>query len=544
MFGIGYWAFGQFMLTISPTISIATFWGKAIFLWPFLMALSLHFSLAFTESDLLKNKLLYVALYFPPVLFSLIDVTTYWISLPPTLKSWGYTYSVPLYSWISRIDGIWAAIISLLMLFLFASYYNRIIDKTRKQQTKFIAVAFAIPIFLDLVTDSLFPIMGIDFPGLGAISASFTSFLVVYAMLKYELFGFRPEIAAENVFSTMLDSLILVNLRGVIVKVNRALLEVTGYAENELLGTSVGEMVQKAGVLSKGNTTPEIIAGLRKQREVKNYEIKFHTKLGQEKSGMLSCSMVSDSKGQDVGMAFVLRDITERKEMEEKLIKSERLASIGELAGILGHDLRNPLNAIGVAAYYLKTKYANVLDKKDEVMFESIDSSINYSNKIVNDLIDYSSEIRLDLESVTPKSLVNNALAFSSAPQNIVVLDKTCEAPTLEIDAGKITRAFANIIKNAFDAMPRCGILTINCAEEDEMVVFTFKDTGEGMSKETLDKLWLPLFTTKAKGMGFGLAICKRAVESHTGEISAESQLNFGTTIKVKLPQNLRSSNT
>jgi signal transduction histidine kinase len=176
-------------------------------------------------------------------------------------------------------------------------------------------------------------------------------------------------------------------------------------------------------------------------------------------------------------------------------------------------------------------------------MFESIDSSINYSNKIVNDLIDYSSEIRLDLESVTPKSLVNTALAFSSAPQNVVVLDKTCEDPRFEIDAGKMTRAFANVIKNAFDAMPKGGILTIYCKEEAGMMVFSFKDTGEGMTQETLSKLWLPLFTTKAKGMGFGLAICKRAVEAHNGKISAESQLKLGTTITVELPLNLRATN-
>jgi len=132
---------------------------------------------------------------------------------------------------------------------------------------------------------------------------------------------------------------------------------------------------------------------LRKQREIKNYEITFYSKSGEKKTGALSCSIVCDNRGQDVGMAFVLHDITKRKEMEQKLIKAERLASIGELAGILGHDLRNPLNAIQVAAYYLKTKYANMLDSKDESMFESIDKSINYSDKIVNDLIDYSSEV-------------------------------------------------------------------------------------------------------------------------------------------------------
>ena len=139
---------------------------------------------------------------------------------------------------------------------------------------------------------------------------------------------------------------------------------------------------------------------------------------------------------------------------------------------------------------------------------------------------------------------MNTALAFSLVPPDVVVIDKTCEDPQFEVDVGKMTRAFANIIKNAFDAMPKGGILTIKCEQEAGMIVFSFKDTGEGMTQETLDKLWLPLYTTKAKGMGLGLAICKRAVEAHEGKITAESQLNLGTTIKVELPLNLRSSKT
>ena len=122
----------------------------------------------------------------------------------------------------------------------------------------FVAIAFAIPVFLDLVTDSLFPIMGIDFPGLGAISASFTSFLVVYAMLKYKLFGFRPEIAAENIFSTMLESVMLVNLEGVIVKVNRALLLVSGCREDEVLGKSITDVVEDASVIGRGYSSVSI----------------------------------------------------------------------------------------------------------------------------------------------------------------------------------------------------------------------------------------------------------------------------------------------
>jgi PAS domain S-box-containing protein len=380
--------------------------------------------------------------------------------------------------------------------------------------------------------------MNINFPVLGNISGSLTSFFVVYAMLRYELFGFRPEIAAENVFSTMPDSVILVNLQGEIVKVNRSFVEVSGYNENDMVGMTIGEIAQKAGVLKNFYTPPQIMAEILKQGNMKDFEVTFYSKSGQKRTGAVSSSMVHDNRGQDVGVAFVLHDNTEKKEMEQKLIKNERLASIGELAGILGHDLRNPLMGIRGASYYLKTKYADILDNTDQTMFESIDKSINYSDKIINDLIDYSSEIVLDLETATPKSLIENALTQIAAPQNVVVKDETKETPSFQVDVEKIRRGFANIVKNAFDAMPEGGELTIKSEQIGNFVVFSFRDTGDGMTQETLDKVWTPLFTTKAKGMGFGLAISKRAVEAHAGKISAESSLKEGTTIRVELPLN------
>jgi signal transduction histidine kinase len=246
--------------------------------------------------------------------------------------------------------------------------------------------------------------------------------------------------------------------------------------------------------------------------------------------------MVTNNGGHDVGAAFVLHDITHRKEMEQKLLKAERLASIGELAAILGHDLRNPLSGIRGASYYLKRKYEGILDQEDRAMFESIDKSINYSNKIINDLIDYSSEMHLDLNITTPKSLVNEALALLAPPQNIRVVDQSQETPQVRVDELKVIQGFTNIITNAYDAMPNGGKLTITSEHVGEAVVFCFRDTGQGMNEKTLSKIWAPLFTTKAKGMGFGLAICKRTVEAHSGKVTAKSKPGEGTTITVELP--------
>ncbi len=524
------------MMSQSPSLIGAVFWGKVLFLWPFFIAVIFHFALAFTESGLLRNKLIYVVLYFPAVLFSLIDLTTDWISTAPTLKPWGYVTTYPLDSMVSRLDGIWAGVIGLLVIFLFANYYNRVVDKTKKKQTKFVALGFSLAILVSILTDSLFPVMGLIFPMLGTISASLASFFVLYAMIKYELFGFRPEIAAENIFSTMPDSVILVNLKGDIIKINRSLVEVTGYSERELVGKTVAEMLQKASVVNGNDVTPQLFAHLRKVRELKNYEIVFYTKSGEKKTGTISCSMVTDNTGQDVGMAFILHDITARKEMEQKLLRSERFASIGELAGMLGHDLRNPLSGIRGATYYLRRKLNKNLDAEDKAMFESIDKSIEYSNKIINDLLEYSTEIMLELIPVTPKSLLRGSLSLSLPPENVKVIDATVDEPKFKADEDKLYRAFVNIIKNAFDAMPYGGELHIMSEVVGEKIIFSFKDTGFGMTEETLNRLWTPLFTTKAKGMGFGLAITKRIIEAHGGKILLESVFEKGTTVKVELP--------
>jgi len=534
-----YWAFCTFMMSQSPTLVGAIFWNKVLFLWPLLVAVMLHFTLAFTESEFLKHKLVYVALYFPALLFSLIDLTTNWISTAPALTLWGYMPSVPIDSVVSRLDGIWAAVISLLVLFFLASYHSKVIDQKRKQQTKFVGAGLAVPIVISLLTDSIFPVIGIPFPVLGNISGTITSALIVLAILKYDLFSFRPEVAAENVFSTMPDSVILVSQKGNIIKVNPAFLELTGYKESDVLGTSITEMLEKTCV-PNGADSAQIMAHLVKVREVKNHEITFHTKSGETKTGMLSCSMVVDSSGHDVGAALVLHDMTEHKEMEQKLLRAERLASIGELATMLGHDLRNPLSGISGAAYYLKKKHASRLDNDDLAMFASIDKSINYSNKIINDLLDfsncYSDKIKLSLTPVTPKVLVKEALMLAIPPKNVAVTDQTEAFPEFQADEVQICRSFINILKNAYDAMPNGGELQIKSEVAQGKVIFTFIDNGFGMTTETLEKLWTPLFTTKAKGMGFGLAICKRNVEAHGGQISIKSTPKQGTTVLVELP--------
>lgn len=226
----------------------------------------------------------------------------------------------------------------------------------------------------------------------------------------------------------------------------------------------------------------------------------------------------------------------ELKKSQEQLLKAQRLAVIGELAGMVGHDLRNPLTSIAGAQYYLKKRLNLEANHKIRDMLDLIERNIAYSNKIINDLLDYSREIELEISEKTPKSIVKEALELVEIPKNVKVLDLTKNKPKIRVDAEKIRRVFVNLIKNAVEAMPKGGKITIKSTKTGENLEIIFSDTGVGMSKETLKRLWTPLFTTKAKGMGFGLAICKRFVEAHGGSISVKSALGKGTTFTVTIP--------
>ncbi|MEM3090509.1 MAG: PAS domain S-box protein [Candidatus Bathyarchaeia archaeon] len=226
----------------------------------------------------------------------------------------------------------------------------------------------------------------------------------------------------------------------------------------------------------------------------------------------------------------------ELREMQDRLLKAQRLAVIGELAGMIGHDLRNPLTSIAGATYYLKRRLNQTIDGKVMEMLNLIEKNIDYSNKIINDLLDYSREIKLDITETNPKALIEEALASIEIPSNIQVVKIVHKAPRIRADSEKIKRVLINLIRNAIDAMPKGGTLTIRCRKRGANVEFVVADTGVGMSKETMKKLWTPLFTTKAKGMGFGLSICKRFIEAHGGTITVESALGRGSSFTVNFP--------
>jgi signal transduction histidine kinase len=300
---------------------------------------------------------------------------------------------------------------------------------------------------------------------------------------------------------------------------------------------------------------------LRIKGKTSRYAIPIHRKNGETRIIQVSASPLCGEGGKYSGSIAIITDITEREQMQQKLqeysqqlemlvgkrtrklreaqeqlLKSQRLSAIGELAGMVGHDLRNPLMGMAGAVYYLKTKSESKLDNTESKMLKIIEENITYANKIVSDLQEYSKEMHLELEETNVKALLKESLASVNIPDNIEVIDKTPKSHKIEVDVAKIRRVFSNIIKNAIEAMPKGGKLAIKSSKTQTCMEITFTDTGKGIPADIVAKIGKPLVTTKAKGMGFGLAICNRIMEAHKGKLSIKSEAEKGTTVKLTFP--------
>ncbi len=350
----------------------------------------------------------------------------------------------------------------------------------------------------------------------------------------------KSEEKIRSIFVSSPSAIIVTDLNGKITECNEAAVVLHGCAsKDEIVGKNGFDWIAKKDQKS----ALENLKAALQSGPVTNVTYTLLTFSGREFPGEFSISVIKDAEKQPIGFASIVNDVSARikaeealRDSQERLLKSERLAAIGEVAAMVGHDLRNPLTGIAGANYYLRLKWGSKIDDRSKEMLEVIEKDVEYSNKIVNDLLDYSREIRLELKETNVRAILEDAFSFVTVPANVKVRTWISDEPTVSVDVERMRRIFVNLIKNALDAMPKGGTLAVKSRKDGDCVKIVFADTGSGMSKEVLARLWSPLFTTKARGMGFGLAICKRIVEAHGGSISVESRSGKGTEFKLVIP--------
>lgn len=225
----------------------------------------------------------------------------------------------------------------------------------------------------------------------------------------------------------------------------------------------------------------------------------------------------------------------ELREAQEELVRKEKLAILGQLAGGVGHELRNPLGVLKNSIYYLKLRLQDT-DEKVQRHLSIMEREIGLANKITTDLLDFS-RIKAPATVATDlNDLIQEILAQYLVDGHIVVRTALNQLPSVMIDKDQIRQVFLNLIMNAVQAMPEGGELTIVTDVDPDCVVASFADTGCGIPEENLGKIFQPLFTTKAKGLGLGLAVSRNLLEANKGRITVNSQVGQGTTFTVRFP--------
>jgi PAS domain S-box-containing protein len=356
------------------------------------------------------------------------------------------------------------------------------------------------------------------------------------------------------------DAIFVNDLKGNFIEGNIAAEKITGYKKEELIGKSFLKLnllsldqVAKAAkllaknVLGKATGPDEFILkrkdGTQVPVEINTYPIKI-------KGKSMVLGIARDISKQKIAEE-VLKEYTdnlekivdertrELQEVHEELIRKERLAVLGKLAGGIGHDLRTPLGAIKNAVYFL-----NMAVEKPEPdvkeMLEVIENEISISDGIITGLLDFARPKISKKQKVNVSDLLQESLSRMQVPENIkveTILNK--KLPHILADPVQIGQIIINIIQNGFQAMPDGGTFIVKSkAVESDQVMISFSDTGVGISKENLKKLFEPLFTTKPSGTGLGLALVEMLVKEHSGTIQAESKKGKGSTFFVAFPAN------
>ena len=232
----------------------------------------------------------------------------------------------------------------------------------------------------------------------------------------------------------------------------------------------------------------------------------------------------------------------ELKAAQDELIKKERLAAIGQMASVVGHEIRNPLAVINNSIYFIKTKLgsAGEPDAKIAKHIKIIESEIQQANGIINEILTYSRQRELKPEHVLLNVWLEEVLSVYPFPAHVLVSKQfDPKNPAVEIDTTEMQQAVRNLIGNAAEVMPppKGGTVTVRTViPEPGWVRIDIVDTGSGIAPDVLDKIFAPFFTTKARGTGLGLAVVRKVIDRHKGRVDAESTVGVGTTFRLYLP--------
>lgn len=483
---------------------------------------------------------------------------------------------------------VFFAFFSLLILLSarnFLQAYRKATSPLAKEQLKYVLVGTTFLMFGAL---DFLPAFGVPWYAFGYIPVTLFIVIFFYAIHKHRLFLRTSSVAAEAIIKTMADSLVVFDLDGNILLVNPVTVRLLGREDFQLMGKPARELFLEKDMFEN------MLASLVSKHDVKQCEMTYLTRTGGEIPVSLSISTVQDEKGIPAGFVCIAHDIRRTRRLiedlqkayaelqtaQKKLLQSEKMASIGQLAAGVAHEINNPtgfiLSNLDVLEQYVvslervlveygrlepllsrvpSVEISQRLEELDAVkeaarldtvlpdmtvlIKETIEGALRVK-RIVQDLRTFSHMNQETQEYASINSIIDFALNIvgNELRHKADLVKEYQEVPLLLCYPQELGQVFVNLLINAIQALEAHGVITVRTYLKDEHVFIEIADTGSGMSAETAKHLFEPFFTTKpvGQGTGLGLSVAYGIIQRHNGEISARSEEGKGTTFTISLP--------
>ena len=354
-----------------------------------------------------------------------------------------------------------------------------------------------------------------------------------YRTLIEELRGSRRRF--RSILDTATNAILSIDESHRITLFNNAAERIFGYARDEVMGEDLGVLIP-----SKYGDHRRYVERFLERRQGslvgRTISLTALRKSGEEFPVELSLSFLEMESG--VTITAIIRDITERKHLEKKLLQSERLAAVGEAVAHVVHELKNPLMIIGGFTNQIQN---TIEDERVQQKLGMIVEEVARVERLVGELGDFTKEYRLVRRQADVNSVLRDVVKFMGAayPPDLYTFVESLDPDLGEIlcDPDKLKQVFINIITNGIEAMGKGGVITLHSERIPHGIEVRISDEGRGIPEEDLQQIFEPFFTTRERGSGLGLAISYKIVQAHNGEISVLNRPGKGATFVIRIPR-------
>jgi len=346
---------------------------------------------------------------------------------------------------------------------------------------------------------------------------------------------FSKQYFAEQFIDNSSSAIIAIDLDEKVIIYNQSAEDIMGIPADEVLGRPFDDL---AG-MKTGTQDSILLNTLRIGRPYTHVEANIETPMG-VMNVLAFTTLVTDDMGKIIGSILSIRDITSQKQLEEKVVKAEKFAVIGELAAGIAHEVRNPLTSIKGFLQLFKAKIDNndQLQQYIKIMLDEIERI----NHIITEFLLLARPTVPIMRQTNIHDVLEEIILLSEGEFNKkhINLERNYDpdCPDVTVDSEQIKQVFLNLVINAIAAMPNGGTLTVSTVSDkfEKTVKLYFTDTGEGIDPADIDLIFDPFFTTKEEGTGLGLTVSYKIIENHGGRMEVTSNRGEGATFIVSLP--------